>query len=239
MRRAGGIPAGPVSLCRGLWQRGPKMATVFDAQSALPRNYAKWILFAIMSLMAITAIGADERFLIDHADPEWKHIAPFQWWLLPHGLAGATALLLGPFQFSSRLRRANVALHRLMGRTYLGAIVIASLLSTYITLNYEPYAFQYEIWAQGGGWLLCAALAFTFALKRNIPLHRQWVARSYGFTFIFIMARVPDAFHVHWANDVEFVNYLWMLVFVASVAPDLILQSGDLLYKRHKSARLM
>ena len=114
------------------------MTTVFQTPMVARRNYAKWALFATMAVLAIAAIEADERFLINSADPEWKHIANFKWWLLPHALAGVTALLLGPFQFSERVRRGNPALHRLMGRIYIGAIVIASLLSIYITLAFEP-----------------------------------------------------------------------------------------------------
>jgi uncharacterized membrane protein len=210
------------------------MTTTLQTPVAAQRNHAKWVLFAVL---AVTALQADERFLFNSADPEWKHIANFKWWLLPHGLAGATALVLGPFQFSERIRRRNPARHRFMGRIYLGAIAAASLLSIYITLVYEPHPFQMEIWAQGGGWFLCAVLAYVYAMKRNIVLHRQWVARSYGFTFIFIMARVPDAFHVHWPNDTEFVEYLWMLVFAALIVPDLILQSGELFKRRALRAR--
>jgi uncharacterized membrane protein len=208
------------------------MTTTFEPPAAVPRNYTKWALFAVLAILVVTAVQADERFLIDTTDAEWKHIAAFKWWLLPHGLAGATALALGPFQFSDRIRRNNAALHRLMGKIYLGAIVIASMLSIYITLKFESHAFQYEIWGQGGGWFLCAVLSYVYAVKRNIVLHRQWVARSYGFTFIFIMARVPDAFHVHWANDTDFVEYLWLLVFAALLVPDLILQSGELFRRR-------
>jgi uncharacterized membrane protein len=210
------------------------MTTTLDTPRREPRNYAKWLLFAVLAILAITAIQADERFLINPTDAEWKHIANFKWWLLPHGLAGATALVLGPFQFSERVRRQHVAIHRLLGRIYLSAIAIASLLSIYITLVFEPHPFQMEIWAQGGGWFLCALLAYVYALKRNIPLHRQWVARSYGFTFIFIIARVPDAFHVHWPNETEFVEYLWMLVFAALIVPDLILQAPQL-FKRSQA----
>jgi uncharacterized membrane protein len=199
-----------------------------------PRNYAKWALVAVMTVMVVLAIAADERFLIDFTDKEWKHIANFKWWLLPHGLAGATALFLGPFQFSSSFRRKHIALHRLMGRFYIGAIVIASLLSFYITFNFEPREFQLEIWAQGGGWFLSAVLAFIYAVKRNIPLHRQWVARSYGFTFIFIAARAPDFFGMHWKTESDFVDYLWMLVFLALVVPDIILQWNDLWRRRPK-----
>ena len=216
------------------------MTTTFHAAhapAAGARNYAKWALFAVMAALAIAAIQADERFLFDRTDHEWKHIAAFKWWLLPHGLAGVTALVLGPFQFSERIRKGNPALHRLMGRIYLSAVAIASLLSIYITLRFEPHGFHVEIWAQGGGWFLCAALAYIYARKRNFVLHRQWVARSYGFTFIFIMARVPDAFHVHWPNGTEFIEFLWMLVFLALIVPDLILQSNELFKRRASGAR--
>jgi uncharacterized membrane protein len=209
------------------------MTLAADA-GAPARNYAKWALIAVMTVMVVLAISADERFLIDFSDAEWKHIANFKWWLLPHGVAGATALFLGPFQFSASFRRKHIALHRLMGRFYIGAIVIASLLSFYITFYFEPREFQLEIWAQGGGWLLSAVLAFIYAVKRNITLHRQWVARSYGFTFIFIAARAPDFWHVHWKTEADFVDFLWMLVFLALVVPDIILQWNDLWRRRAK-----
>lgn len=199
------------------------------SSTALPsRNYAKLVLFGVMGLLVLAVLFTDERFLVIPTDKEWAHIAAFKWWLLPHGLAGATALVLGPFQFSERFRTSNFARHRLMGRIYIGAICIAATLSIYITLRFEPPAFQLEIWAQGGGWLLCAVLALVYAMKRNIALHRQWVARSYGFTFIFVAARTPDVFAYHWKNDVDFVDFLWMLVFLALVVPDLILQSRAL-----------
>ena len=88
-------------------------------------NYRKWALFALMGLLTLGVISIDERFLIDKTDEEWAHIAPFQWWLLPHGIAGFVALTIGPFQFSQRLRRNHLALHRLMGRIYIAAVCIA------------------------------------------------------------------------------------------------------------------
>ena len=211
------------------------MSVVHAAAPLVPRRVGKWLFFAVLAALAVTAIQADEGFLFNRADPEWAHIARFQWWLLPHGLAGATALLIGPFQFSDSLRRTRPALHRQMGRIYVGAICIAALLSIYITLVFEPRPFQVEIWAQGGGWFLCAILALVFAMKRNIVLHRQWVARSYGFTFIFIAARVPDAFHVHWKDAVDFVTYLWSLTFLAAIVPDLLLQWPALLSGRARA----
>ena len=38
----------------------------------------------------------NESFLIHPNAPVWHHYQPFRWWLLPHGIAGACAILLGP-----------------------------------------------------------------------------------------------------------------------------------------------
>ena len=45
--------------------------------------------------MTVFVLYHKERFLLDPMHPIWQHYDPFKWWLLPHGLAGAFALLLG------------------------------------------------------------------------------------------------------------------------------------------------
>jgi hypothetical protein len=207
--------------------------TMTHPAPALDRNYLKWGMFAVMALLTLGVMWTDERFLIDKADEEWAHIAPFQWWLLPHGLAGFAALLIGPLQFSDRLRRRHLKLHRVLGRIYIASICIAAPISIYIGNNWEKHQdSMLEGWAQGGGWLLCAVMAFVFAVKRNIPRHKQWVARSYGFTFVFIMARAPHILSWHWQTGSAFVTYRWFLVFAALVVPDLILQCDELFRRR-------
>ena len=49
---------------------------------------------------------------------KWAHIAPFQWFLLPHGMAAGFALFLGPLQFSERLRRKYLTVHKVIGYLY-------------------------------------------------------------------------------------------------------------------------
>ena len=65
----------------------------------------KYLVFAAIAMMAAYVLYHNERFLLDQAHPIWKHYEPFKWWLLPHGLAGACALLLAPMQFAEGLRR--------------------------------------------------------------------------------------------------------------------------------------
>lgn len=76
----------------------------------------------------------NERFLIDAAHPEWQHIHTFRWYLLPHGIAAACALLLAPMQFSDRLRHRFTKLHRVIGRIYVGGVLIGAPLGAFIQI---------------------------------------------------------------------------------------------------------
>ena len=78
------------------------MATIPEPMSPAGAWRAKHVVFAGILLVLAYVLYHNERFLLDFANPEWAHIEPFKWWLLPHGLAGACALLLAPLQFSSR-----------------------------------------------------------------------------------------------------------------------------------------
>ena len=91
-------------------------------------------------------------------DPEWQHIASFKWWLLPHGIAGACAFLLGPMQFSDRLRHSFPKLHRVLGRVYVAGALIAAPLGLYIEYIDERQgfarSFTIETMFQAGSWML-------------------------------------------------------------------------------------
>lgn len=195
------------------------------------RDYVKWAFFALMAACTLLVIFIDERFLVIWSDPEWRHIVRFKWWLLPHGLAGAAALLTGPLQFSDTLRRARPQLHRVTGRIYVGAIcLIAAPIGMYIGANFEPKAIHLEQSFQAGFWWLTTAVAFVCILNRQVERHKLWMMRSYGFCLVFVLSRVPDAF-MHW-NDQLLADVLWSLVVAALVAPDLALTARDLVRKR-------
>jgi hypothetical protein len=89
-----------------------------SASFSLPRMpwlRPKYFVFAFIALMLAYVLRHDEFFLIDPRHPKWQHVHPFPWYLLPHGIAGACALLLAPMQFSDRLRRSFAMLHRVVG----------------------------------------------------------------------------------------------------------------------------
>ena len=108
------------------------MSTTSAPLQPLSRLRLKYLLFAFIGLMILYVLRHNERFLVDATDPVWRHYQAFKWWLLPHGLAGACALLLGPIQFSDRLRLRFAKLHRVVGRFYVVGVFIAAPLGFYI-----------------------------------------------------------------------------------------------------------
>ena len=94
------------------------MATVTQSLRGESRNWSRITLWSFVVLMMGYVLYHNERFLINPADPAWQHYQPFKWWLLPHGLAGACALFLGPMQFSDRLRQRYLRLHKTIGWIY-------------------------------------------------------------------------------------------------------------------------
>jgi len=198
----------------------------------------KWLFFAIMGICVLLVLWVDERFWFNAAtDPHLQRIAAYKSLLILHGLGGATALIAGGLQMSSRIRRTRIALHRALGKVYLGAVCFSAPIAMYIgTGPLEPASIHVEQYFQAGLWLACALIAWACIRSGQMPLHKAWMMRSYGFTLIFILARVPDAFMN--TEDPQFLSdMLWSLVIAALIAPELILTAQTLLRIRNAKAR--
>ena len=143
----------------------------------------KYLLFAAIGLMLAYVIPHDESFLVHPKDPIWQHYEPFKWWLLPHGIAGACALLLGPMQFSSGLRNRFRQLHRGIGRIYVASVFVAAPLGFYIQFFKErmgePRSFSIAAAVDAALWMITTGIALVFILKAKVQEQRQWMTRSF------------------------------------------------------------
>jgi hypothetical protein len=68
-----------------------------------------WV-FAGIGLMSAYVLYHNERFLIEPANPIWQHFESFKWWLLPHGVAGACALLISKWNRRDRIHKCDRSL---------------------------------------------------------------------------------------------------------------------------------
>ena len=154
---------------------------------------AKYVVFTLIAIMSTYVMYHNERFIIDSSHPVWQHYEPFKWWLLPHALFGALVLLFAPLQFSDRLRQRFTKSHRVMGRLYVAGALLLAPLGAYIQYYQErtgaPRSFTVLAAVDAAMLMGATALAFLFAVKRKIALHRQWATRSYAIALVFIMGR--------------------------------------------------
>ena len=138
---------------------------------------------------------------------------------------------------SSRIRRLRPALHRAVGKVFIGSVSIAAPAALAITVaGFEPRSIVVEQWFQSGGWLISPWIAYACIRSGQMPLHKAWMMRSYAFTLIFIFSRVPDYF-MPTESDQFLSDLLWSQVVVAALAPELILTAQTLWRVRSAKAR--
>ena len=154
----------------------------------------KYVVFAFIGLMIAYVLQHNESFLIHPKDSVWQHYHPFRWWLLPHGLAGACAIFLGPLQFSDRLRQRFTKLHRVVGRIYIVGALILAPLGAYIQYFQErmgaPRSFTIAAAVDAFLLMTTTGIAFAFILNGKVQQHRQWMTRSFAVAIVFLEVRV-------------------------------------------------
>ena len=209
------------------------MATVSSA--ALPLQRVSWLrpkylLFAFIGLMLAYVLRHNEHFLIDAKDPNWAHIHPFRWYLLPHGIMGACALLLGPLQFSDRLRQRFVKFHRVVGRFYVAGVFIGAPMGLYIQYFEERMggarSFSFAAGTDAALWMLTTAVAIFFILKGKVQQHRQWMTRSFAVAIVFLEVRVVGGL-TGWKSESAIETTVWMCVAFSLLFADIVLQWRD------------
>ncbi len=111
--------------------------------------------------------------------------------MLVHALFGATALLLGPFQFIGRLRQNRPRLHRWVGRFYAAACLLAGLAA----LAAAPFASGGPVAGLGFGllglaWIVTTGWAWIAAVRRDFAAHQRLMIYSFALTFAAVTLRI-------------------------------------------------
>ena len=205
------------------------MSTMLIALKRSPWFRTKYLLFAAIGLMLAYVIPHDESFLVHPKDPIWQHYEPFKWWLLPHGIAGACALLLGPNAVlrptSDRFRQ----LHRVAGRIYVASVFVAAPLGFYIQYFQErmgdPRSFSIAAAVDAALWVITTGIALVFIRKGKVQEHKQWMTRSFAVALVFLEGRVIGGV-TGWENLGIHANetIVWACLAFSILSADLVLQ---------------
>jgi uncharacterized membrane protein len=182
----------------------------------------KRITALLLLAVTLATVWIHEAWVLRPTDSKWSHFAPIGWWLAPHVLASATALIVGPCQFSSTLRGRNKVLHRWLGRVYAVSAIIASMLALYIVLTFEEPFNRGVMGSMAALWLVTTLFAWVSARNRNFVQHRLWVARSYCLTFTFVGTRfIPDVI-LPGMDYYSVTTLYWLLIVASLMLPDVV-----------------
>lgn len=164
------------------------MATV--SAGVLPAShYRKPILWISIAVMALSVLFTVEVPLFSSPSPHRQHLLAQNVILIPHVISGLAAFLIGPLQFSTRLRRRRLRLHRVLGKAYVIAVFI-SVFSALLLGNGLPTPLLIAADSQAILWFICTAAAFVTARNGHITQHRVWMIRSYSVTLVFFTSRL-------------------------------------------------
>ena len=151
--------------------------------------------------------------------------------LIPHTLCGTFALLAGPLQFSSRLRQRHLKLHRVVGRVYFISVIIGAFTGIALATGRPGLP---GTAMQGAAWIVCTTAAVIAARNRQIAVHRQWMARSYAVTFVFVSSRVLNLVPAYWSHLGDVLSAVGVIAFTLAsiVLVDLGLNWNELTTRR-------
>lgn len=180
---------------------------------------AFWLVFGLMTLSAFLFSSLP---ILKPSHPMHALLSSQRWLLFPHIAGGLVALILGPLQFSNRLRQRHPARHRLLGKIYIGAVLLAAPLAAAMARGY-PAFFPWSVGVNALLWLLTTIAAFLTARNRRFDQHRRWMARSYAMASTFVLPRVPVPIAAYTNMSLEASSYALLLFsLVALMTADLI-----------------
>ena len=177
------------------------------------RNRFKTVLWISLALPALFVLITSEVLLV--TDYPMYHAYRLQviadrQFLIPHTLSGVIALLAGPVQFSSRLRRRYLKLHRVLGRIYVISVFMGAMTGIALAAG-RPGLPGTSM--QAAAWIVCTTAAVITARNRQIAQHRQWMARSYAVTFTFVSSRVLNLWPRYWSHLGDSLSAVGVIAF--------------------------
>jgi hypothetical protein len=203
---------------------------------------AKYVVFSAIAAASVYVLYHNERFLVQADHPAWQRYETFKWWLLPHGIFGAIVLLFAPFQFSNRLRQRFTRAHRIMGRLYVVSALALAPMGAYIQYFQErsgaPRSFTILAVIDAALLMGTTLMAFFFAFRRKIALHKQWATRSYAVALVFIAGRFVMGVTGWEMLGVEIVQaIIWSCLVLAVPLADLSLHWNEIKSALSKRAK--
>ena len=157
---------------------------------------SKWFLFGALSmsvgLYPILYFLIDRHFgLLSSKNQELLNNLVWNSAFYGHIILGGIALLVGWTQFSPRIRRNWIKLHRSIGKLYIIAVLMSGLCGLYIAqfatggiTNVVGFSLSAIVW------LATSLLAYYSIRNGRIQLHKEFMIYSYAVCFSAVTLRI-------------------------------------------------
>lgn len=155
-----------------------------------PKSQAKITFFVIFGLLTVFVTYMKNQGFFDPTSATAQHYHPALGFLLIHAFFGATALVLGVFQLSNRLRARYLGVHRALGYVYVASVFVAAPFAIPLSMKINTPSLLAASSVQAFGWITTTAIALYCVRNGNIVQHRRWMIRSYCMATVFTIARL-------------------------------------------------
>jgi hypothetical protein len=185
----------------------------------------KWAAAAVLLAGGVHFFWVNALRYTDVTEQTYRRYWPYRGWLMAHITGGSLALLLGPLQFLSGLRRWNPTLHRWTGRLYLTGVAIGAVAATNMGFVTKYRAFGISLVAMAFAWLSTTSMAYVAIRRRQVNAHKEWMIRSYTVTYGFVTYRTLQDAHFLSSLKVEALSVnAWLCWVIPLLCVEMALQ---------------
>jgi uncharacterized membrane protein len=185
---------------------------------------AKHAVLIVFGLMTLFVLLTRDLTLLDSHSFLRQRYAAIPWLMFAHGIPGTLALFLGIFQFSNRLRRRYLQLHRVMGRIYVGCVAISAPVAVIVAISLPVITLTMASIIQAVGWLTTTATGLYCVRTGRIQQHREWMIRSYPFAMVFVVVRVINSIPaIARMGPVGVATVVWSVIATACFLPSFVI----------------
>lgn len=107
-----------------------------------------------------------------------------------HIITGVITFFVGPWQFIPWIRRKDINLHRLMGKTYVLCVLVSAPTGLIISFKTDLVLATAGTAVQCVLWFWFTWLAYQNIRAKRIAQHQRWMMRSYALVLAAPMLRI-------------------------------------------------
>ncbi len=159
-------------------------------------NKVSWVVFVVLAvavgLYPLIYFFIDRQFgLLGSKSPELLSNTLWNIGFYGHILLGGLALFIGWAQFSEKLRKSNLNMHRNVGKLYIISVLISGVCGVYIAFSATGGVItSLGFICLGVIWLFTTLRAYQAIRKKDITLHKGFMIYSYAACFAAVTLRI-------------------------------------------------